>query len=74
MFWYEPYHKLLPAKQAKLLLLWDELRISHKESKQVFGSSLMIIGFDINPNTMTITMPDHDTAQTDLLTALRAFT
>jgi len=71
MVWYEPYHKLLPAKQARLLLLWDELCIPHEESKQVFGSPLMIIGFDVDPNAMTITMTSA--ARSDLLTALRAF-
>ena len=56
MLWYEPYQKFLPVKQTKLLQLWDELRIPHEESKQVFRS-LMIIGFNVDPNTMTITMP-----------------
>jgi hypothetical protein len=67
MVWYEPYHKLLPTKQARLLLLWDQLNIPHEESKQVFGSPLMIIGFDVDPNAMTITM--SRTAWSDLLTA-----
>jgi hypothetical protein len=71
MLWYEPYRKHLPAKQAKLLQLWDELHIPHVESKQVFGSTLTIIGFEVDPNAMTITMPDE--ARTDLLTALRSF-
>lgn len=71
MLWYEPYQKLLPAKQTQLLLLWDELHIPHKESKQVFGSPLMIIGFDVDPNNMTITMPAQ--SWSDLLTALREF-
>ena len=68
MLWYESYHKLLPAKQAKLLQLWDELCIPHEESRQVFGSPLTIIGFNVDPNTMTIIMPDA--AQSELLTAL----
>jgi hypothetical protein len=69
MLWYEPFH--LPAKQARLLQLWDELCIPHEESKQVFGSTLMIIGFDVDPNAMTITMPTE--ARLDLLTAIRGF-
>jgi len=68
MLWYEPYHKLLPAKQAKLLQLWDELCIPHEESRQVFGSPLTIIGFNVDPNAMTIIMPDA--ARSELLTAL----
>jgi hypothetical protein len=71
MLWYEPYQKLLPAKQTQLLSLWDELHIPHEESKQVFGSPLMIIGFDVDPNAMTITMPAQ--SRSDLLTALREF-
>jgi hypothetical protein len=71
MLWYEPYQKLFPAKQTKLLQLWDELRIPHEESKQIFGTPLMIIGFSVDPNAMTITMTVE--ARADLLTALREF-
>jgi hypothetical protein len=66
--WYEPYQKLLPAKQAKLLQLWDELCIPHEESKQVFGSLLMITDFDVDPNAMTIIMPMQSCV--NLLTAV----
>jgi hypothetical protein len=47
------------------LELWDELGIPHKEKKQVFGSPLTIIGFEVNPNTMTITLPEK--AKLDLI-------
>ncbi|KAJ2932592.1 hypothetical protein H1R20_g4498, partial [Candolleomyces eurysporus] len=55
---YCPYSKFLPRSQALLLELWDELGIPHKERKQVFGSPLTIIGFDVDPNNMSITLPD----------------
>ncbi|KIJ38677.1 hypothetical protein M422DRAFT_176190 [Sphaerobolus stellatus SS14] len=57
MLWYEPYKKDLPAKQTQLLQLWDELGIPHEEPKQLWGTKLTIIGFDVDPNAMTITMP-----------------
>jgi len=41
------------------------------KSKQVFGSPLMIIGFDVDPNAMTMTMPAQ--SRSDLLTAQREF-
>ena len=69
--WYEPYQKFLPAKQVCLLQLWDELQIPHEAPKQIFGSPLMIIGFKVDPNAMTITMTKE--ARTDLLVALRHF-
>ena len=34
---YAPYGNELSTDQCRLLLLWDELRISHKEQKQVYG-------------------------------------
>ncbi|KAF8229506.1 hypothetical protein L208DRAFT_1286168 [Tricholoma matsutake] len=71
MEFYVPYGKMLPGKQAHLLCLFDELGVSHDECKQVFGLPLTIIGFDIDPNTMTITMPP-DTHQ-NLLAAICAF-
>jgi hypothetical protein len=54
--WYERYHRPYPEKQTRLLLLWDELGIPHAEKKQVFGSPLTIIGFDVDPNEMRITL------------------
>jgi hypothetical protein len=69
--WYEPYRKFLPSKQVSLLLLWDEIGVPHEEDKQVFGETLTIIGMDVNPNAMTITMPQI--ACNDLVLALRDF-
>jgi len=53
---YGPYSKYMPTKQSCLLTLFNDLGIPHEEQKQVFGSPLMIISFDVNPNSMTITM------------------
>jgi hypothetical protein len=69
--WYEPYRKFLPSKQASLLLLWDEIGVPHEEDKQVFGETLTIIGMDVDPNAMTITMPQI--ACNDLVLALCDF-
>ncbi|KAJ2926574.1 hypothetical protein H1R20_g10496, partial [Candolleomyces eurysporus] len=55
---YCPYSKFLPRSQALLLELWDELGISHNKRKQVFGSPLTIISFDVDPNNMSITLLD----------------
>jgi hypothetical protein len=71
MCWYEPYHKPMPAKQAALLLLWDELSIPHEEKKQVWGTRLTIIGFEVDPNAMTITMPLE--SRSDLIQAIHEF-
>ena len=54
--WYPPYHDFYPTKQACLLLLWDELGIPHDKDKQEFISILCIIGFNVDPNAMTVTM------------------
>src|ERR1700690_1562812 len=51
---YEPYQAFLPEKQCGLLLLWDELGIPHEQSKQVYGTSLRIIGFQVDVVAMTI--------------------
>ncbi|KAJ2927278.1 hypothetical protein H1R20_g9817, partial [Candolleomyces eurysporus] len=56
---YCPYSKFLPCSQVMLLELWDELNIPHKEKKQVFSSPLTIIGFKVDPNTMTIALPNN---------------
>jgi hypothetical protein len=68
---YPQYQKAFPAKQTRLLQVWDELGIPHEDSKQVFGDRLTIIGLDVDPNTMTITMPEQ--AHSDLITVIRSF-
>ena len=56
MLYYEPYQCELPAHQKLLLDLWDELSIPHKCCKQVSGSPLTIIGINVDPNAMTLTL------------------
>jgi len=69
--YYHPYKKLLPTKQARLLSLFDTLGVPHEERKQVSGSPLQIISFDVDPNAMTITMLSN--ARAELVTAIRTF-
>jgi hypothetical protein len=54
-----------------LLTLFDDLGVPHDERKQVFSSPLQIIGFDVDPNAMTITMPA--TARDELVSAVHTF-
>ena len=56
---YEPYGKYFPSNQTRLLWLWDELGIPHKPHKQVFGCPLTIIGIEVDPNRMTLTLPQE---------------
>ncbi|KIK50534.1 hypothetical protein GYMLUDRAFT_182649 [Collybiopsis luxurians FD-317 M1] len=56
---YQPYNCYLPTKQAQLLYLWDFLSIPHKPEKQLFNFILIVIGFKIDPNAMTITLPPN---------------
>ena len=54
--YYAPYDLFFPSKQTQLLHLWDKLGIPHEKEKQEFGSVLRIIGFEVDPNAMTVTM------------------
>ena len=54
---YPPYMKDIPTNQYSLLMLWDELGIPHKPHKQLSGCLLTIIGFEVDPNLMTLTLP-----------------
>jgi hypothetical protein len=56
--YYKPYKKHFPAKQTRLLELWDELGIPHDVDKQLFGPSLPIIGYEVNANAMTVKVPN----------------
>ena len=55
--YYPPYGKHLPDKQARYLELWDELGIPHDEEKQLSGSPLTIIGFEVDPNLVSVGLP-----------------
>jgi len=53
---YEPYDVSFPHHQTLLLRLWDELSIPHKRKKQIFGAVIPVIGIDVNPNAMTLSL------------------
>jgi hypothetical protein len=53
---YEPYNTHFPRHQTLLLQLWDDLCIPHKAKKQIFGPVIPIIGIDVDPNAMTLTL------------------
>ena len=69
--YYLPYQATYPAKQTRLLQLWDELGIPHNKAKQEFGPVLRIIGLEVDPNTMTVTM-DVD-ARSELIQLIDTF-
>ncbi|KAF9477427.1 hypothetical protein BDN70DRAFT_837859 [Pholiota conissans] len=50
------FQKLMPTNQVELMSLWRELGIPYKEKKQLFDSVLTIIGIDVDPNAMTMTL------------------
>ena len=53
---YPLYDSYYPSDQVKLLLLWDKLNIPHTKKKQIHGSVIPYIGFNVDPNTMTISL------------------
>ncbi len=57
--YYAPYKKHMPSPQVQLLTLWDELGIPHEERKQIFGSSIPVIGIQVDPNAMSYTLPEE---------------
>ena len=71
LVFYPPYCKFMPSNQVKLLQLWDEINLPHKESKQIFGSTLTIIGIEVDANSLSMTMPPN--TLTELITAIRDF-
>jgi len=68
---YLPYRKFLPERQARLVLLFDELGVPHEEKKQVSGAPLTIIRFEVDLNALRITMP-HEARQ-ELINAVHVF-
>ena len=68
---YEPYAASFPCHQTMLLQLWDELGIPHKPKKQIFGLIVPVIGIDVDPNEMTLTLSAE--RRRDLCDALYAW-
>ena len=69
--WYPPYNKHLPYKQAKLLMLWDDIGLPHDERKQLSDNSLTVIGLEVDPNAMTVSMSLE--SRTELVEAIQSF-
>jgi hypothetical protein len=69
---YPNYDAFLPAEQVALLQLWDKIGLPHEEGKQISGTCIPIIGFDVDPNAMTVTM--SESKKSDLVEACTAFT
>jgi len=57
--YYDPYRCYFPTNQSRLLMLWDEFGIPHEQRKQVYGPIVTFIGFDVDPNAMTISLNDE---------------
>ncbi|KAI0054894.1 hypothetical protein BV25DRAFT_1787109, partial [Artomyces pyxidatus] len=68
---YAPYDAWYPPKQVRLLQLWDFLGIPHEKEKQVFGRSLVITGFLVDPRNMSISLERENVDK--LITAVRDF-
>jgi hypothetical protein len=69
---YTKYEAFLLTEQAYLLQLWDEINLPHEEQKQICGSCIPIIGFDVDPNAMTVTMSEMK--KSELVNACTGFT
>ena len=69
--YYPPYDSYYPSDQVKLLLLWDELNIPHAKKKQVYGPIIPYVGFDVDPNAMTISLSDD--RRSELIAKVRNF-
>src|SRR6267154_5454414 len=61
----------LPCQQVHLLELWDNIGLLYEDRKQESGSVLHIIGFDVDPNSMMVTIPDE--AHTKFLSHIADF-
>ena len=68
----DKYEAFMLSDQVHLLQLWDEIGLLHEESKQISGLSIPIIGFEVDPNALTVTMADA--RKSALVSTCTAFT
>jgi hypothetical protein len=64
-------NRRLPSQQAHLLDLWDNIGLPYKDRKQEYGLTLHVIGFVVDPNAMTVTIPDD--ARSKFLSSIADF-
>jgi hypothetical protein len=69
---YTKYQAFLPSDQVRLLQLWDKISLPHEEEKQICGTCIPIIEFDVDPNVMTVKM--SEAKKSELISACTAFT
>ncbi|KAJ7044839.1 hypothetical protein C8F04DRAFT_1207029 [Mycena alexandri] len=69
--YYPPYKSSFPTPQTRTLQLWDRLGVNHEHPKQLSGEQIPVVGFDVNANAMTFTMPESKRAE--LLAAVEEF-
>jgi len=70
--YYALYDQHYPKKQVALLRLWDEIGLPHSKKKQEYGQALTIIGFRVDPVSMTLSLPLESRKQ--LIQEIRDFT
>jgi hypothetical protein len=63
MGYYCPYDDFFPTAQMQTLCLWDDISLIHERAQQVWGLQLTVIGFEVDPNAMTITMSESQRAE-----------
>ena len=56
---YCKYNCYFPSDQTKLLELWDKLGLLHEEKKQIYGPIIPFIGFNVDSNSMTVSISDE---------------
>ncbi len=61
--YYEPYNIFYPSQANEVTQAMDCLGMPHSKLKQLFGLQLVIIGFNVDPNAMTATMPEESKAE-----------
>ena len=54
-----------------MLLLWDELNVLHAKKKQVYGPKIPYVGFNVDPNVMSISLSAEHRAE--LITKVQDF-
>jgi hypothetical protein len=69
LVWYQG--KLRPCRQVQFLLLWESISCPFKDRKQEHGEALKIIGFWVDINAGSISLPPSTVS--DLITKIDLF-
>ncbi|KAH9900654.1 uncharacterized protein BXZ73DRAFT_17406, partial [Epithele typhae] len=71
LVWFAPFQEHIPSPLARLLSLYDDLGIPYERRKQLWGPCLPYIGFSVDIDRFSFTLPED--CKANLIATIQKF-